>query len=145
MRLLPMFARTLSLAALFGTAASPAADARQVPPSAAPAEWVRYAEIATATLTNWLQVDDAAAATRLRAYLGQLPAGTDGKPATLIVKLWIERDGRISRVEFPPFADEAANRDLRDLVAGRMLAPPPRRMLLPLRIALQMSPDLPSA
>jgi hypothetical protein len=42
-------------------------QAQTLPPSGAPAEWVRYAETATATISDWLE-EDSAAATRLRAW-----------------------------------------------------------------------------
>ena len=125
--------------ALLGAAAAPAAPPRSVSPEAAPAEWVRYAEDTTAAITGWLEADDAAAV-RLRTYLDATRPAPDQPTPPLALKFWIERDGSIARIDFPPFAHLEPNADLRGLIVGRKLAsPPPRDMLLPIRLAIQLS------
>lgn len=115
------------------------ATAQTVAPSAAPAEWVRYAESATTTISGWLE-EDGEAATRLRAYLHETRPVADQPTPPLLLKVWIAPDGAVERIEFTPFAHEAPNADLRGAIVGRRLAAPPREMLLPLRLSIQLEP-----
>jgi hypothetical protein len=126
-----------TLAGVVLASAAPAA-AQTVPPSAAPAEWVRYAEAATATITGWLEAEDETA-TRLRGYLDRTRAADDQPTPPIQIKIWIGPDGVVSRIEFPPFAHEEANNDLRNLIVGhRLSAAPPADMLQPVRIVIQL-------
>ncbi|WP_333837452.1 hypothetical protein [Novosphingobium sp.] len=114
-----------------------------VDPSSAPVEWVRYAQGATASVTKLLE-GPADAAVRLRAWLDQARPAPDQPTAPLILKLWVAKDGIVSRVEFTPFALAEANADLKGLLVGQSLAGvPPKDILLPLRIAVQL--DAPQA
>lgn len=143
--LLGRFARWVVALAGARLASSAPVSAQTMPPSAAPAEWVRYAEAATATVTEWLQADDETAV-RFRAYLdGTRPTPGQATPP-LLLKIWIAHDGTISRVEFPPFAHAQANADLRGLIVARNLAaPPPKGMRQPLLLAIQLkAPAAPS-
>ena len=130
------------LAALIGASAvatSPVA-AQSVSPSAAPAAWVRYAEETTRTITDWLEADSETAA-RLRTYLDATRPAPDQPTAPLVLKLWIGRDGTVSRIDFPPFAHPEPNADLRALIeGGRLTAVPPEDILLPLRILVELPP-----
>lgn len=104
----------------------------------APAEWVRYAALATESLTAWLEEDSESSAA-FRAYLHQTRPAEDQPTPALMLKIWITPEGVVDRMDFPPFAHEAANIQLRAAVVGRALpAPPPRDMLLPLRLAIQL-------
>jgi hypothetical protein len=121
---------------LVGLGGVAAAQPQSVSPSEAPAEWVRYAEVTTQTITRWL-AEDNEAATALRAYLHQTRA-VDNQPAPpLVLKIWMKPEGQIDRIGFTPFAHETANADLRTVIVGRTLEAPPRDMLLPLRLAIQ--------
>jgi hypothetical protein len=127
-------------ATLAGAALAPFAPvaAQPVSPAEAPADWVAYAESTTLSVTEWLQASSEPA-TRLRAYLDATRPGPDQASPPLMLKLWIDGKGVVSRVEFPPFAEPEPNADLRDLIIGRRLgAAPPKHMLLPLRIAVQL-------
>lgn len=116
------------------------ATAQSVTPEAAPAEWLRYAEIATRTITGWLEAESEAGV-RLRAYLDATRPSPDQPTAPLLLRIWIDGEGRVSRIEHTPFAHAEANADMRGLIAGRSLpATPPRDMLLPLRILIQLPP-----
>lgn len=131
------------LASTFGlgtaTAASPIA-AQSVSPGQAPAEWVAYASYATATITKWLEADNDAA-TRVRAYLDATRLSPDQPTAPLLVKLWIDKDGAVSRIDHAPFTHPEANADLGALIRGQRLdVSPPENMLLPLRILIQLPP-----
>lgn len=121
-----------------GTASAGTHAPQAVPPSAAPAEWNRYAESVTASVKQWLQADSETA-TRLRAYLDKTRPAPD-QPATPIeLKIWIDPSGKVTRIEYPPFADPAANADMLALVVAQPLpAKPPMDMLLPLRIRVQL-------
>eukprot|EP01137_Pigoraptor_chileana_P001441 Opistho-2@39084 len=131
--------RVVSIVAGFATMLMPGgAIAQSVAPSAAPAEWIRYAEASTATISAWLG-EEAEGPVRLRAYLNVAQA--DGSaPVEIRISLWIRPDGTIDRVSFAPFADAQANTDLRNMIVDRGLGTPPSNMLLPMRIAVQLKP-----
>lgn len=132
---------TFRLAVLVGasaTAMSPVA-AQTVSPSAAPVEWVSYAEAATAAISGMLE-SDSETATRFRAYLHQNRPENQPAPP-LVLKVWVDDRRVISRMEFTPFAHPEPNADLEKLVVGRPLpGDPPVDMLLPMRIAVQLDP-----
>lgn len=112
-------------------------------PEQAPATWVRYATDATFAVTQWLQAENEVGQ-RLRAYLDAAGPALNQPIAPLVIKLWIDADGTVSRIDYPPFAHSEPNADLRGLVVGQRLpTKPPKGMLLPLRIAVQL--DVPSA
>nr|WP_316629325.1 hypothetical protein [uncultured Brevundimonas sp.] len=145
MRNRSFFARSRQwLAAIVGAglASATPVSAQTVSPSAAPAEWVRYAEDATNTISAWLG-EDGEAATRFRTYLDQTRPAADQPTPPLELRVWIDPDGAVSRITFPPFAHEEANASLRGAIVGRRLTPPPADMLLPIRIAVQL--DAPAA
>lgn len=132
------------LIALLGLAATPGVAAKQITPEQAPRAWVVYAEQATRTITGWLNAE-APPGPRLKAALGAPVSSVPDQAApALEVKLWVERSGRIGRIEAAPLATPVADQDLRDLLVGRRLAAPPRRIRLPLRIALQIEPAPPA-
>lgn len=140
MRNRPLFARPLRwLAALVGAGLASTAPvaAQTVNPSAAPAEWVRYAEGATGTISAWLG-EDGEAATQFRTYLDRTRPAEDQATPPLELRVWIDPDGAVSRIAFTPFVREEANTSLRQAIVGRRLPAPPRDMLLPIRIAIQL-------
>ena len=108
-------------------------------PDAAPAAWVAYAEAATRTVTTWLE-EDGSSASSLRLQLHQTRPAPDQPTPPLELKLWIEADGVVSRVEAASPAKETVSADLQSSVQGRRLAPPPPGMLQPLRLAVQLEP-----
>lgn len=137
------FARLLAAFAGVGVVPAAPVAAQTVAPEQAPPEWVRYATGATATVTAWLQAENETAG-RLRAYLGATRPAPDQPTAPIVIKLWIDGDGTVSRIDHPPFAHAQANADLRALIVGQRLpSAPPKDMLLPLRIAVQL--DAPAA
>lgn len=123
-----------------GLASTAPVAAQSVSPSAAPAEWVAYAEATTARVTGWLQADGEPAA-RLRAYLDASRPAPDQPTAPLVLKIWVDGEGTVSRIDYPPFAHNAANADLRAIIVGqRLSSAPPKNMVLPLRIGIQLEP-----
>lgn len=120
-----------------------AAPPQSVSPEAAPPAWVTYADRVNREVAGWLGGEDEAAL-RLRAYLDVTRPATDQSSPPLTLRLWIDAGGIIERVEFTPFAHEAANDDLRGLLVARTIgAPPPKGMLLPLRLAVRLDPPPP--
>lgn len=128
-----------------GLAGPSPVHAQAVDPASAPVEWVRYAQSATASVTQLLE-GPTEAATRLRSYLDQTRPAPDQPTAPLVLKVWIAKDGTVSRIGFTPFAHPETNVDLRSLLLGQSLAGvPPKDILLPLRIAVQLAaPPAPS-
>lgn len=120
--------------------ASPVHAQQSVAPEAAPAAWVAYADQVNARVTAWLGSDDETA-TRLRAYVDGTRPSPDAAAPTLALRLWVTPAGVIERIAFTPFADAAANADLEALLVGKPIgAPPPRDMVQPLRLALDVVP-----
>jgi hypothetical protein len=115
------------------------ADAKSIAPEQAPAAWIAYAEAATQAITGWLNADDPPAP-RLRAALDATRPAADRPVPPLKVSLWIAQDGTLTRIEAAPLGSPRADQDLRDLLVGRHLPVPPKRMRQPMRLALQLSP-----
>lgn len=135
------------LAGLLAFAGAPAfaQSSKPVSPQEAPQAWVAYAETATRTIAGWLSVD-APPAPRIRAVLDAARPAPDQPAPPLVLKLWIGRDGTITRAEFPSLSDAQADQDLHALLTSKRLAPPPTGMRLPLRIALQLpAPPAPAS
>jgi hypothetical protein len=120
--------------------AASAQPAPHIPAASAPAAWIAYAGQVNDQLQVWL-ADGSQPAKRLGAYLaGLTPSGSD-QVATIPVKVWIDADGTVSKVDFPPFADVQANADLTALIQGRRVpAAPPPGLLLPIRLNLKIAP-----
>lgn len=138
---LGLFARMARWAAAFAgaglTAATPL-QAQSVAPSVAPVEWVRYAETATSAVTRLLEAEGEVAI-RLRGYLDATRPAPNQPTAPFVLKLWVDKDSSVSRIDFAPFVHSQANTDLRSLIVGQTLGTvPPKDMLLPLRIAVQL-------
>lgn len=147
-RILSLFSYFARWSAPFATAlvawTAPAA-AQPVSPAQAPVEWVHYAEQATATITQWLRAESKIA-DRLRAYIDATRPSPDQPTAPITLKVWIDGEGAVSRIDFPPFAHIEPNADLRGLLVGQRLPGiPPTGMLLPLRITVQLDPPAQSA
>jgi hypothetical protein len=113
-----------------------------VSPEQAPRAWVAYAEGATTTVTGWLN-GDAQPAPRLRNAIEAARPAPDQPVPPLVVQLWIERDGTLSRIEPAAPSAPQLTQDLRTLLVGRRLPPPPKKMRLPLRLALQVQQPSP--
>lgn len=132
-----------ALGAVVGLSASPGlAGAREISPDQAPAAWVAYAMSVSQTVTAWLNAETPPAP-RVRAVLEATRAAPDQPTPPVVLKLWIDGQGNISRADCPSLGDATADADLQTLLVGHRLAPPPRHMLLPIRIALQLPPRPP--
>tara|TARA_R110002020_G_scaffold300377_1_gene515991 strand:+ start:453 stop:923 length:471 start_codon:yes stop_codon:yes gene_type:complete len=128
------------LAALIGIviASSAPLSAQSVSPSAAPVEWVRYAEQVQTTVTGLLK-GNSEAALRFRSYVDGMRNVQNQQSSSLLLKVWITDDGTVSRIDFTPFAHEEANADLRSLIeAKRLDTLPPPDMLQPLHLVVEL-------
>lgn len=125
----------LALLASTGLAVAVPASAQGVAPEAAPAEWLHYAEAARAAVTAWLSEEGGAPA-RVRAALDRTRPAPDQPTLPIALKVWIEPNGRIARLDFSPFAEPTVEDDLRATIVGRMLAAPPIGMEQPIRLAV---------
>lgn len=129
-----------ALAAIVGVLPSAPHAATALSPQAAPAAWVAYAGLVNHTIIDRLGASDPTAV-RLRDYLDQLPDPTVDSRAELPIRVWVDSEGVISKVDFTPFAHPEPNADLRALVLGqRLTKPPPKGMLLPLRLLISLEP-----
>lgn len=133
-------ARTVRLAfgvlAFTWAAASPI-QAKILKPDRVPQAWVTYGETATQILTDRLNADTAIA----RRVRHALP-GADGEsdPRSVVVKVWVDHKGVVSRIAFPSIGDAASDADMRALMLGIPLSTPPKRIRLPIQLALQVRP-----
>jgi hypothetical protein len=109
-------------------------------PTKAPPSWVQFARLVRYRFEEWIAADDAIAA-RFRVYLKVHKGKSDGPPATLTVRVWVNPDGTIDRVSFPEFADAGATKDLRTiLIRGNIGEAPPAEMLQPIHLRLSLNP-----
>lgn len=126
----------VALAGLLGLSFGPV-QAQSVAPSQAPTEWMDYAHRVSDAVSIWLEEKDGPALV-VRSYLGVARAEARAEPEPLTLKVWIDGQGRIERLDFAPFAEAEVNQALRDALLGRNLAAaPPKDMIQPLRIAVQ--------
>lgn len=127
------------LASLLGLGATPAAS-QSLAPQAAPKAWVAYAHAASGTIAAWLEEDSEDASAFRRGFDEKWPLDSGSGPP-LILKVWIEPDGLVSRLESSPAISEAAHVALQGAVVGRKLSSrPPAGLLSPLRLELQIKP-----
>lgn len=133
---------TAAFAAALGLATPVQALPQSLAPEAAPPAWVAYAETVTRTVAVWLE-EEGERASGLRSYLDHSRPDADQPTPTLVIRLWIDPRGLVSRIDFPPLADTDADALLRAAVDGRRLPPPPHGMLQPLRLAVQLDPVAP--
>lgn len=123
----------------------------QATPHEVPADWLRYANSVQEAVGSWLG-EDSETATRFRSYLAAIPSSRGSASYEVQLKVWIDGNGIVDRIEFPSFGDATADSDLRALIVGRKLSTmPPQAMLQPLRLAIAVDlgeappPSLPAA
>jgi hypothetical protein len=123
-------------------AGGPAANAQGLDyrdPSKAPPSWVQFAKLVKFRFEEWVAGDDAVAA-RFRVYLKAHAGASDGPPASLTVRAWLNPDGSIERVSFPAFNDSGATQDLRTILTrGNVGEAPPPEMLQPLNLRFSLN------
>lgn len=107
-------------------------------PNAAPPSWMQFASLVKFRFEEWVASDDSISA-RFRTYLKIHTGMSDGPPATLTVRAWINPDGSVERVSFTAFKDEGATRDLRTILTrGNIGEAPPPEMLQPVNLRFSL-------
>jgi hypothetical protein len=134
------------------------ANAQSVTADQAPQAWIVYAQAVSQHLQSAL-ASDAEPAQRFNAFFGHWvatdadvasssealseDAALPADPPTLKVKVWLDRKGQVTRVEFDQVADDLAAADLRALLLAQSIgASPPRRMKQPVVVRLALGAEL---
>lgn len=134
--------RACGLLGLGLTAATAPALAQPSVPQPVPQHWISYANMAGNQLQATLSDPANEAVVRLHASMQArlLREGQPVPPPPLIVRVWVEPDGKVERVAFDPLGDVQADADLRTLLTAQPLAePPPRDMRQPMVLQLTLS------
>jgi hypothetical protein len=107
--------------------------------AAAPPHWIQFAKLVKYRFEDWIAADDAVA-NRFRAYVREHAGKDDGPPPTLAVRAWLNPDGTVERVSFPPLSDAQANDDLQTILKrGNVGEAPPPEMLQPLNLRFSLN------
>jgi hypothetical protein len=105
----------------------------------APASWAQFAKVVKGRFETWLSADDEVA-NRFRTYVIEHYGKKDGPPQTLAVKAWLNPDGTVERISFPPLRDAQADGDLHLILQrGNIGEAPPPEMLQPLNLRLSFA------
>ncbi len=110
---------------------------------AAPPSWIDYAKKVNAEVTQRLTSSEPDAVALRSVLEAQRPAPDQPGPP-LALQLWVDKRGVISRVQSGSLAAAKSEEALRKLLVGRAIgSAPPKRMLLPLRlqVQLELAPD----
>lgn len=132
--------RFCRLSALLGPLISSApAQAQDFRSSAeAPTSWGQFARLVKYRFESWISADDPVA-NRFRDYLTGHAGKEGGLPASLTVRVWVNPDGAVERVTFPPLPDLQADADLRVVLKrGNIGEAPPPEMLQPLNLRFSL-------
>ncbi len=108
---------------------------------AAPASWVRYAQRVAQAFEESLAGQDSRAV-RFHTFLESAAVNAQERPppTDIIVKAWIDEQGKITRVEFDSLGTAQADQDLRVLLMRHEIGEmPPPDMRQPLRVRLRLS------
>jgi hypothetical protein len=107
-------------------------------PAPFPPAWIAYAGQVQEILPVWLG-EESGPASRLRAYLAPKPSSG---PVSILVKVWVDRDGGVSRIDFPSLLGAQADADLQSSLTGRRLPAPPAGLPMPIRLRIRFTaPD----
>ena len=107
-------------------------------PDAAPPSWGQFSKLVKYRFEEWMSADEAVA-NRFRAWLKETSGTANGAPASIVVKAWLNPDGSIEKVSFPPFKDERATTDLRVMLTrGNVGEAPPPEMIQPINLRFSL-------
>jgi hypothetical protein len=107
---------------------------------AAPPSWVQFGKLVKYRFETWLMADEAVA-NRFRAYVVEHAGKENGPPQTIVVRAWLNPDGTVERVTFPPLPDADADEDLHTILKrGNIGEAPPPEMLQPLNLSFALNP-----
>ena len=83
---------------------------------------------------------DEAISNRFRSYIMEHSGKDDGPPPMLVVRAWLNPDGTVERVSFPPFKNAQADEDLHTILKrGNVGEAPPPEMLQPLNLRFSLN------
>lgn len=133
-------------------------DAQPVSADRAPQAWIAYAQRVSQQLYTALGSDDIRAQ-RFRAFFerwvqtygGTIPVNAEAPPPdhpllpppTLLVLVWLDRSGAVTRVGFDKLGDDEAVANLESLMlAQKVGAAPPRGMKQPVVVRLGLGAQL---
>jgi hypothetical protein len=109
-------------------------SAAQAPPS-----WGQFSKLVKYRFESWIGANDPIA-NRLRGYLARHAGQADGPPQMLRASVWVNPDGTIERVSFPPLNNEQADSDLHTVLnRGNVGEAPPPEMLQPIRLRFSLN------
>ena len=107
-------------------------------PGKAPPSWQQFAKLVKFRFEEWVAADDGTAI-RFRAYLKIHRGAPDGPPPALTVRAWINPNGTVARVSFPPFGDASATKELQTILTrGNIGEAPPPDMLQPIHLRFSL-------
>ncbi len=107
--------------------------------TAAPAAWQEYAKDLKSRFQQQLTADNEGAH-QIQAYMAKRAGGENAAAATLVVRTWIQSDGKIARIEFDGLDDDDVAVNLRALLTSGDAGASPPDMLQPLRLRLSLRP-----
>jgi hypothetical protein len=128
---------TPGLCQQLGPPPGPGLDYRD--PASAPPSWTQFAKLVKYRFESWMTADEAVA-NRFRAYLVGHNGQDDGPPPSLVVRAWLNPDGTVERVSFPPLSDAQADQDLHTILKrGNIGEAPPPEMMQPLNLRFSLN------
>jgi hypothetical protein len=102
----------------------------------APATWQQFSLLLKSRLEEWVAADTETGR-RFRDWGKTNKGKPGGPPDSVIVRVWANADGSISRVEFPSLPNAQANDDFRALLlSGKLTETPPADMLQPVNLRI---------
>ena len=105
----------------------------------APPSWIQVAKLVRFRFEDWIGADEAIA-NRFRSYLHERDGKDDGPPPALEVRAWLNPDGTVERVTFPPLKNAQADDDLHTILKrGNVGEAPPPEMLQPLHLRFSLN------
>jgi hypothetical protein len=108
-------------------------------PAHAPPSWTQFAKLVRYRFESWISADEAVA-NRFRTYLSEHSGKGNGPPQSLVVKAWLNPDGTVERVSFPPLNDAQADQDLHTILKrGNVGEAPLPEMVQPLNLRFSLN------
>lgn len=99
----------------------------------APPSWAQFSKLVKYRFETWISANETVA-NRFRTYLKHAERA-DGPPQNLSVRVWLNPDGTVERVSFPPLGDSQADKDLHTILKrGNIGEAPPPEMLQPINL-----------
>lgn len=108
-------------------------------PVSVPEAWKSYAGLVGQQFQAWLMGDDDVACRFHKFLEDRAVSATETPPGPLLIKVWIDPEGQVTRLDFSSFGAAEADADLRRLLtAGPLSEPPPLDMRQPLTLRINL-------